>query len=38
MFTRAVAQKAVMRDIERNPNTFPKYIKRAARMLSAAYA
>jgi len=25
-------------DIGRNPNTFPKYMKRAARMLSAAYA
>jgi hypothetical protein len=25
-------------DMGRNPNTFPKYMKRAARMLSAAYA
>jgi len=25
-------------DIGRNPRTFPKYMKRAARMLSAAYA
>jgi hypothetical protein len=25
-------------DIGRNPNTFPKYMKRAARMLSVAYA
>jgi hypothetical protein len=25
-------------DIGRNPNTFPKYMKRAVRMLSAAYA
>jgi hypothetical protein len=25
-------------DIGRNPRTFPKHVKRAARMLSAAYA